>query len=572
MNNTLLLNSCIDEFKTQNNLERYPEDELFELFCGIELTKDADTDFAEIEDAIVDGGGDGGIDSFLILFNDKSISSDDEFSELKFSEKSRIKFIIIQSKTSKSFQEGALDKLYISLPVIIDLSIPEEELKKRFNERLVSKILIFRETWIASIRKKSFIEVEIIYACKADEICINDAFNQKMEQLIGLFSKSIPSAKINPRLISAKELVAIYNYKKPVELELKFKEGPVPIPFTQTDFGYIGTVSISDYFNFIKNQNGQIREEIFENNIRHFQGDVDVNKKMFDTLKSDTVRDFWWLNNGITIITSSCRPIPKILYITDAQVVNGLQTSFSIFNNYDSIINKTERSVLVKIIISKDKETIDKVIEATNSQNAVPPVLLRATDNIQRLIEKYFISEGFFYDRRKNYYKNQGKPITKIFTIQDVAQAVEAILFRNPSTARKNPTTIIKSDESYQRIFNSDMDYSIYLKCSLIIRNVKLYINSLDDSSQKNFFKNYSFHISLFLLLYVTQKHNFTVDDIIRFDQTSIENDLLNDIINDFALILKKYSIESGENPINTAKSSAFDRHIVSLFKPSAFE
>ena len=124
----------------------------------------------------------------------------------------------------------------------------------------------------------------------------------------------------------------------------------------------------------------------------------------------------------------------------------------------------------------KNKEAIDKIIASTNSQNAVPPVLLRATDEIQRKIEIFFLHKGYFYDRRKNYYKNMGKPAAKIFTIQSLAQAVQAIIHTEPDTARAKPTTLIKTKESYEKIFNDTISFEIDLTCSLIAKSVRDYI------------------------------------------------------------------------------------------------
>ena len=89
--------------------------------------------------------------------------------------------------------------------------------------------------------------------------------------------------------------------------------------------------------------------------------------------------------------------------IENIQIVNGLQTSYSIFNNHNGD-EDDNRSVLVKVIINNNKETTDNIIASTNSQNPVSPTLLRATEPIQRNLELFFLNEGYYYDRRKNYY------------------------------------------------------------------------------------------------------------------------------------------------------------------------
>lgn len=566
MSNTVILNECLKEFKSQNALE-LADDEIFELFCGLEITKESDTDFSEIQSAIVDGGKDGGIDVFGVMINDKMVENEEDVQEVKFNERTKVNIVIIQSKISNSFAETVLDKLYMTLPLIFDLNLDENRLRERLNDSVVEKIQVFRQVWIESIRKRSEIAITFYYACKADTIVINDAFKSKQGQIENFIHEKISVARTEFKLLSSKELVELYNYRKPSSIELRFKEGPLPIPFTRSDYGYVGAVSLKDFYNFIKSEHGCIREEIFENNIRYFQGDVDVNKKIAKTLNQDEINDFWWLNNGITILCDDAPNLPKTLQVVNPQIVNGLQTSFSIFNNIETIAAPEKRSVLVKVILSKERETIDKIIEATNSQNAVPPVLLRATDDIQRMIEKYFLNEGYFYDRRKNFYKNQGKPVTRIFTIQDVAQSIEAILNKNPSTARRNPTTIIKSDERYKRIFSESYDYKVFLNSARIVRKVKLYISSSDKSKvDKNFLKNFSYHISLVLSAYQIGKGAFSEVDIANMDM-NIESATIDKSIGKILEILKEYSDKTKENPINIAKSSAFDKELMAKIK-----
>jgi hypothetical protein len=566
-----MLNECLKEFKDQNILNDYSEDELFELFCGIEVTKESDTDFSEVESAIVDGGLDGGIDTFAILVNDRIIANEDDVSEIKFNEKTKVSITIIQSKTTSSFSESVLDKLYITLPLVFDLNIDESKLLERLNPSVVEKIIAFRQVWFSSIKKRSSISFVFCYACKAEIIVINDAFKSKQKQILDLIHEKISVATADFKLLSSKELIELYNYKKPAEIELRFKEGPLPIPYIGKDYGYVGAVSLKDFHEFITSERGLIREEIFENNIRYYQGEVDVNKKIAQTLIEDNVNDFWWLNNGITILCDTAQSLPKILQITNPQVVNGLQTSFSIFNNKDRIENSDKKSVLVKIILSKERETVDKIIEATNSQNQVPAVLLRATDDIQRMIEKYFSTEEYYYDRRKNYYKNQGKPITRVFTIQDVAQAIEAILNKNPSTARKNPTTIIKSDESYGRIFSDSYDFKLFLNAALIVRSVKLYISALNDAEiDKNLMKNFSFHISLVLASLKAGKGLFGEDDITQFDKEN-NPEIIDKALKRFLKYFDSYQSKMKENPINIAKSSMFDKELIQCIKQDTY-
>lgn len=99
---------------------------------------------------------------------------------------------------------------------------------------------------------------------------------------------------------------------------------------------------------------------------------------------------------------------------------------------------------------------------------------LRATDTIQRDIEKYFLCKGYYYDRRKNYYRNLGKSKDKIISINLLSQCIVSLVLpeKNPSRARSNPTSLIKKDEDYNNVFGGKIDFQVYLNSVLIFKKV----------------------------------------------------------------------------------------------------
>lgn len=86
MNKSLLSADCLDEFKIENEFSNINTSDAFELVYMLQITKKSDTSYDEINDCIVDGGLDGGIDSFLILINDKAINIQDQLDDIKFTE------------------------------------------------------------------------------------------------------------------------------------------------------------------------------------------------------------------------------------------------------------------------------------------------------------------------------------------------------------------------------------------------------------------------------------------------------------------------------------------------------
>ncbi|NOT13367.1 MAG: AIPR family protein [Methylococcaceae bacterium] len=560
-NNRIILDGCISQYKTENQLEAI-DSEIFELFTLAQITKNQNITFENIQNSIVDGSMDGGIDSVIVIVGDEIVDTIDELSDVSFTNKTISKFIISQSKKEGSFKEAVIDKLITSCSVLFDLEKNESALLVRFNSSLVEKVLILRKAWLDTSINGGEIKLEFNYCCNASEVTVNDAFNSKVGQLVEITNKAFSGAEINFNKYSSEELLKLYQTRKLSRLSLSFKEQPLSTSFKEAGIGYVGTVKLGDYKKFLSNTDGQIKDYLFECNIRHFQGLVDVNRKIMGTIANDDSKDFWWLNNGITIIAENPNQVGKTLSIDNVQIVNGLQTSYSIFNNHDGNAND-ERSVLVKVIINNDSETIDNIIASTNSQNQVSAALLRATEETQRKIELFFLNEGFYYDRRKNYYKNIGKPASKIFSIQFTAQAIETIAFSSPYSARAKPTSLIKENSTYDRIFNPERNFKSYLNCCLILKKTNEFWVNISDVDKKAQASNFKLNLARVAASFAIDKAEYSFDDLAQFDIEKFNNSVFSTSLE---LLLDTLKIHSSKNKdvslINMAKSKPFSESI----------
>ncbi len=559
MNNTVMITECLNDFISENGITLNQSD-AFELYTLYLLNKKTNLSAEDLLLAIVDGSSDGGIDTFLIMIDDTVINSDEELESITVKSGSSIKAVIGQSKFNSKFSEDVVNKFFISMDSVWNLDSDYETLIGVFNEQLVERIFWFRELWKKAVIKGAHINIQFYYGCISNEIHESDTFKAKKEKIILQAQTKVHNANVTFDLFSAEELLSLHSEKTEVHLELKFKEQPSTIDYKGSNIGYIGVVKLPDYFDFITDKEGIIRESIFEENVRHYQGDVDVNKNINESLNSDFETDFWWLNNGITIIAQEVRPLAKTLQVEGVQIVNGLQTSYTIGKNYIKD-EKDTRSVLVKIVKSSDKETIDKIISATNRQTPVNPALLRATDDTQRKLELFFEQKGYFYDRRKNFYKNQGKPISKIFAIQSTAQAIHAILNRKPGEARAKPTTLIKTKESYESIFKSDINFQAYLNCCIVVRNVETRLkNPAIQKEERSLIRTFTYHTSRILVSEALKKSHPTGEELSTLDISCLTDDIF------------KSSIEFLKEAINEFKTTSSTTTSSSISKSGPFE
>ena len=106
----------------------------------------------------------------------------------------------------------------------------------------------------------------------------------------------------------------------------------------------------------------------------------------------------------------------------------------------------------------------------------MPPEALRATDPIRRKIEEVFATFGFFYDRRKGYYKDLGKSAVSIVSVRDVLQARPlAIALRKPDDAREGPANYSKGVTNMKKYLDRTNFQWTYLKCTELVREVEAF-------------------------------------------------------------------------------------------------
>ena len=131
-----------------------------------------------------------------------------------------------------------------------------------------------------------------------------------------------------------------------------------------------------------------MRHYLLEPNVRDYQGVQNpVNKAIRETLHSQTSQEFWWLNNGITIVTDKCSVGADGITIVGTEIVNGLQTCHEIFNYFQAGGAPDEHSVLVRVIEAPEEQSRNDITKATNNQTPVSALSLRATEPLHFEIE-----------------------------------------------------------------------------------------------------------------------------------------------------------------------------------------
>lgn len=469
-NDLILIDSILEEQKKLVNKDSYSIGIFFEQFCCNEILKNMDLSSDEIESGIIDGKDDGGIDCFYIFVNGHLLTDLDNFIAPKTDVSMEI--YIITSKHHDTFAQQTINNQFSTINEIFDLSLDDNELQGCYNE----KLLHCRELFITAYRRLASklicLNFKFIYVSRGDTNLIAENVLSQGNQITSLIKEYFSNCKATYQFIGAEELLSLYRNKREFKLMLPYQES-----ISASNQKYILLCKISDYYNFLKDESGELKRYLFDSNVRDYVGLNKVNQDILDTLNSTSDIDFWWLNNGITILSSSAIDLGKQIEIDNVQIVNGLQTSQTIFNYFSQHPNHTNdnRMVMIKIITEDETEVRDKIIQATNNQSNVSEYSLHATDKVQQDIEEILLKNGIYYERRQDFYLNQGIDKNDIFTPLSLAAGYVAIIEKNVFSANNLRQKFMRNEYNYNRIYNSN-SILIWVKLAKILHNSDKFI------------------------------------------------------------------------------------------------
>jgi hypothetical protein len=500
------------------------ESEFFEIFVAEQLLKNFDLSYEELEDGVVDSSGDGGVDSFFLFVNGELIRTDANLNHLP-QRNVVIDLFVVQSKTAKGFSEDAMDKLAASAADLFDLAKDLNTLKSVYNSALIEKAKLFRDVFKALVSKFPTLKIRYVYAAKSNEVHPN--VERKVDSIKGVVGSHLSSAQFDFDFLTAKKLLDLARSQPTSTIQISVEE-----LISTVNNSYICLISLIEFFSFIQDESKQLKRSIFESNVRDYQGSTAVNEEIQDTLKNQGVEDFWWLNNGVTIVASQCTEGGKKLTLEDPQIVNGLQTSNELFKYFKAENPQSEkRRVLVRVIVVPDSASRDRIIKATNSQTNMTPSSLRATDPIHRNIEEFFRVHGLYYDRRKNSYKNENKPINKIVSISELAQAVLSVVHREPHLARSKPSSLVKKDEDYKRIFSDKFPLNTYLVAANILKVVDRFIKESPQLIRHR--TNLKFALTMYVALKLSGVADPSAEAISQLNYSEITKEILENYLSE---------------------------------------
>lgn len=484
---------------------------------------------------------------------------------------SKLTIDFVQSKSGNSLQEKVLLKINNTFD---DLLLKEDFTSVRYTEKLKNNIKIIKSLVESISQNDGAVEINFIYIANNDSVPKSIKANEELcAKISNNLKVGLKHNNVNVRLLYGQKLIEFLNGQNNSILSLKIDRHDM---LFKNNLFCIGLVKLKDLEKFVSIGNN-IDISLFEGNVRDcYKNSSSINREIKDTLKSEIkINDFWWLNNGITIICDSLSLKNGKLQVDSPQIVNGLQSVVTIFDTLKDGERKNEnKKIMIRILVEKDRKNIDTIIKTTNTQNPVDDYLLKSTHEIHRDIENFFLSyeNGYYYDRRKNYYKNVNKDKKRIFDIKYTFKTFSSIFLGIPSQVRTSTKTNFRN--RYNEVFNENVNKAAYLYSDLLDRNIQFLLKKTiidDDFKAQNGVSivTYSLHLAYLYTALLKKTVFFTDKYISNSDIKNVEELQYDDkcLLKSIEILNNVVDESEVENKVYLARTKKFEEDLVNAVK-----
>lgn len=482
--------SLLDTFSKQHELERLSESAQFENFCNFSVVSKLFRGSFELDDVHTGKGGDCGIDGIALVVNGRIILDEDELSDVVESTSHLdADLTFIQTKTSSSFDGSSIGSF---IHGVKDFLSDNPKLTQN------DKIKKAKKVWEAVISMSSYM-VNRRPTCKLFYVCTGKwQGDQNLMAVKELGEEEIDNIGIFEDVVietfGASEIQKLFHETKNKLSSTVNFQSRITLPDIEgVSESYLGILPFSEYLKLIQDENETIYS-IFDDNVRDFQGNNIVNKKIKSTLENQRFDLFSVLNNGVTIVASALTPAANRFTIRDYQVVNGCQTSH-VLHECQKIEGIENVFVPIKIIVTENDDIKSSITLATNSQTEVRTEQLEALNIFQKKLELYYSAESksfpLYYERRAQQYNSDvGIKKTQIISIPIQIKSFASMFLDSPHLVSGYYGTIVRRFSG--KIFNEEHKYSPYYVSALAYYRIEQFFRSGD---LKSSYKKSRFHM-----------------------------------------------------------------------------
>ena len=389
-----------------------------EAFLVWAITRLVDASEDEIRNQIVDGANDMGIDAWI----KPDIETEGEGIIQLF-----------QGKYNTSHDESQILQFEKDVNDFLEMKledIPRDDLKRLHNlikdEKLVPELYYLTDK-------------EVEYKSKNPKLIVlgmNQIVNKLYTDLIG-----IPE-----------------NISETLKIENSF----------EFENSIVGIIQLSELRKFLE----KTKSYIYESNIRKYLQKTKINKALAKTLEQNA-KDVFYFNNGITMVVKDYQQVNGTLKLIEPQIVNGAQTSQTIFEKLP-LISHVQGSLLLTIIKAENRTVRNDITRFRNSQNAVKGKDLLSLEAFHTAIRGQLKEIGYYYetqagawkylaDKQNEYSGNDifenylGKEHEKTIDASKSIQAMVAGIFQNPTKPYTSIASYMPNGTQYPKVFNPSL-------------------------------------------------------------------------------------------------------------------
>lgn len=489
-----IIRGYLKAHQKEYDLENIADNEAFEHFVNKCIINKFTTERFDPK-IIVTPKGEIGLDGIAIILNNQLITDLSLATSIfKNNDKVKTKFVFIQAKTSENFKSAEIGTFIRGVKHFFE----PQNIRPKTNDMIENLIQIKDFIYDQAIEQSDKPELYMYYVCCGVWNTGNNLTNQlNTEKRYFDDTRDFSSVNIFP--YDSDNIINMYRemrrkISRTFYMDKKMSFYKIP----GVKVAYFGLIKCKDIVNLLKDDRGEMFSNIFEDNVRDFQGYNAVNEEIKQTiLDKEEQEQFSVLNNGITIIAKSIETEGDAIKLFDYQIVNGCQTSRVIFDNSEKLSDTS--SVLARIIQVENDDILDKIVYTSNRQTEVKYEAFSSATAFHKRLQEYYNSIPLDPAEYKLHYERRSKQYdldcnidkNSVITLAGQTFAYIAMFFNEPHSVNRYYGEVLEAYKN--KIYCDDDEPEAYYVSAL-------YFYAIDRIAKKCIYsyknlRKYKYHI-----------------------------------------------------------------------------